>query len=163
MVDRPTPVVLVLVLSAVSPACGPSPGDGERPPSCGAPPLIFDPGGDVLQGKDDEGACVRLERRPIGEPGIMYKEYPYEPVRLTAAARDTFVDVTDGAALEYTPTHHNWLDDMRGTGEDGTTAAVVIRYRTSDDSWVLELTLTGGDGELLAGPLPLEPEGSRVD
>lgn len=161
--DHRWPEPLLLLLLAVAPACGPSPGDGERPPSCGVPPLVFDPGGDVLQGKNDDGACVRLERRPIGEPDVMYKEYPYEPLRLTAAAEGTFVDVTDAAALSYTPTHHNWQDEMSGATADGTTASVVIRYPVSGGGWLLELTLTDGDGEVLAGPLPLDPEGAQVD
>lgn len=151
------PAVLLASVTSLVAACGPAPGDGTRPPSCGVAPLVFDPSGDVLQGSDDDGACVRIERRPIGEPDVMYKEYPYEPLRLTAAAGDTFLDVTEASALGYTPTHHNWLDQMTGTDDDGTEATIVIRYRVAEGDWVLELTLTDAAGVVLAGPLALTP------
>lgn len=148
--------MLALLASA---ACGPTPGDGDRPASCGVAPVVFDPTGEVLQGSDDQGACVRLERRPVGDPGVMYKEYPYEPIRLVAAAGEHFLDVTDAAALGYTSTHHNWLDEMTAVSDDDLHAAVVIRYLTADGGWVLELTLSDEAGEVIVGPLELTPAG----
>lgn len=152
--------VLTAPLFLLLAACGPAPGDGEHPPSCGVAPLVFDPGGDVLQASNASGACVRLERRPIGEPEVMYKEYPWEPLRLVAGTRDDFMDVRDGAALSYTPSHHNWRDVMTGTDEEGRQAEVVIRYVTTEDRWELELTLRAPDGAVVEGPLPLTPVGT---
>lgn len=161
MLTRPSAAaaLVIALVALVASACGPAPGDGDRPPSCGVAPVLFDPRGDVLQASDADGACARLERRPIGEPGMMYKEYPYEPVRLTAAVRDLFVDVTEASALSYTPTHHNWLDEMTGVAADGSVASVVIRYQVASGRFALELTLTDPSGSVVAGPIALEPAG----
>ncbi len=154
-------MMFTFLVAVAAAACGPAPGDGDRPATCGLAPLVFDPRGEVLQASGDDGACVRLERRPVGEPGMMYKEYPYEPVRLVAAGGDHFVDVEDADALSYTPTHHNWLDEMTGTDADGAGASVVIRLHTDSGRWTLDVTLTDPSGSPVAGPLELEPAGQQ--
>jgi hypothetical protein len=122
------------------------------------PPFAFDPQGEVLQASDDAGACARLERRPIGEPGMMYKAYPYQPLRLVAVRGARFLDVADGGALAYTSTHHNWQDEMSATATDGTGARVVFRYVVSEDRWVLELSFLDQDGVEAEGPVALTPQ-----
>ena len=153
------PSALAPLVLLVAAACGPAPGDGDRPPTCGLAPLVFDPRAEVVQASDDDGACVRLERRPVGEPDVMYKEYPYEPVRLVAAAADLFLDVSDAGALSYTATHHNWLDEMSGTDDDGARATVVFRYHIDDGAFSLDLTVTNPAGTVVAGPIELTPAG----
>jgi hypothetical protein len=146
-------IPLVILFSS---ACGPRPPEPGQPGECGTPPIAFSPSGDVVFGKDDDtGACARMERRDAREPDVICKACPYDPIRLTAAAGDHFVDVTDASALTYLPTHHNWADEMTGTN-DGVTAKVRLLYGVEDADWRLELTFFEGDTALI-GPLLLVP------
>lgn len=137
-------------------ACGPPPGEG--PDGCGVPPLAFDPQGEVIQASDERGACARLERRSLAEPGMMYMQYPYQPLRLVARSGGTFLDVAEGDALSYRSTHHNWQDEMSATAPDGAGARVVFRHLVQEGSWVLELSFLDEDGAELEGPLTLQPQ-----
>jgi hypothetical protein len=140
---------LIVFLSA----CGPSPGTpGVSPPDCGVAPVVFDPFGDVIQATNDDGACARIERRDAREPDVICKACPYDPLRLTAGNREFFVDVSDPNALTYTPSHHNWADEMSAVSDD-VTAKVTIVYGVALDDWRVELTFNESE------PIELIPQG----
>lgn len=62
-----------------------------------------------LQSGDGE-TCVWLERRDDSEPDIIYKAVPYTLLELKAGHAGVVDHLTDQARMEWTSTHHNWMD-----------------------------------------------------
>lgn len=147
---------LLMVVVVFLPACLPS--EGPSPLDCGHLPVhINDPlGGETFQlaGPD---ACVRLVRRDLAEPDVIYKARPWALEQMIVSHTGGHEEVTEG--LEWVSSHHNWFDQALGQG-------ALYRYRvdvtygpneeTRDYGWSYSLSGLDEDGEVAVGPFPLE-------
>jgi hypothetical protein len=88
----------------------------------------------------------------------------YELDEMLVADGDACTRISDGAALSYTNTHHNWRDEAAGTAGDGTTYRVAMSYDVTGAAggrWSLTLTRTAA-GAAAGQPLALVATGGPV-
>jgi hypothetical protein len=148
----------ILVLSALASACAPG-----APAGCDFDLVHFnDPlGGELLQLRSAE-ACVKLVRRDLSEPDVIYKARPWALESMTVSHAEGHEELTDD--LEWISTHHNWRDEALGSGALYDYRVEVTYGRLDEDAppgegdygWSYTLTGTGEDGEVALGPLDLD-------
>lgn len=110
--------------------CGPG-GDDPGPSldPCGPTPAVHDwAGGETLAWTGEGGWCARIERTAASAPDEICKACPFSLHRMVVVGEGVFVDETDGRALDYVPSHHNWADEARVTAGETT---YVVRFGPS--------------------------------
>jgi hypothetical protein len=109
----------------------------------------FSPTGDIVAAQRDD-VCIHLARRAVPEEGFVYKALPYALQRVVIQTDSLSLDVDEPAAMQYTPTHHNWEDAVTAT-EDGVVGDVIIRFALGENNehvWSLAYAITDGDASV---------------
>jgi len=88
---------------------------------------------------------------------VICKACEFDLHRVLAVRGDERFEVTDGDALEYIPSHHNWADVARATLADGRVLQLTLLYGVTGGlsepgSWTLEGEFIDEDGAVVDGP-----------